>query len=120
MREKKIYLRVIYRKLNLEGKVETYIIGCPEKEKKSYFLEALDVLCSLSKKNKFEPNLGQIGLNLTKREPFKVDLALFTHFKGQKSIKQASIVILFFAINGLGYTEHYVIKIFASRSFLLL
>ena len=70
------------------------ILGRPEKEKKSYFLEALDVLCSLSKRNKFEPNLGQIGHNLTKREPFKVDLAL--HFKCQKSIKQAGVVILFF------------------------
>ena len=50
-----------------------HILGHPEKEKKSYILEALDVLCSLS----IEPNLGQIGHNLTKREPFKVDLVLF-------------------------------------------
>ena len=80
----------------------TYILGRPEKEKKSYFLEALDVLYSLSKKNKFKPNVGQTGHNLTKQEPFKVDLALFTHFKCQKSIKKASVVIIFFSINSLG------------------
>ena len=51
----------------------TYILGCPEKEKKSCFLETLDILCSLNKKNKFEPNRGQIGHNLTTRDPFKVD-----------------------------------------------
>ena len=96
----------------------TVILGCPEKEKNSCFLEALEFFCSLSKKNTFEPNLNQIGHNLTKREPFKVDLALFTHFKGQKSIKKAIVVILFFSIDGLGCTEHYAIKIFALRSFL--